>query len=116
MSLLAAPSTTGPTLSRATTERPSAPRPSRSEDLAVLTELVDALEADVTAGLVGLARSRRLRDRFAAVGLLAPSAGTRELRQALADLGQRLRADRGELPAARTVPSLAADTELPAAR
>ena len=112
MSLLAAPSTTGPTLSRATTERPGPPRPSRPEDLVVLVELVDALEAEVTAGVTGLARSRRLRDTFAAAGLLTPSAGTRELRQALADLGGRLRGE--DLPGSRTAPESVTDDELPA--
>jgi hypothetical protein len=62
----------------------------------VLIGLLAVLAGALVADDVGEHLADRLRQRFVRIGLMDAMAGSRELRQAINDLNQRLRYARGE--------------------
>ena len=74
----------------------SVPNPVHRRDAAVLIGITAILEGEIWAGSFDEHTARKVAERFAQAGLLAGDYDQRDLRQALADLNQRLRYAKGE--------------------
>src|ERR1700684_1717202 len=69
----------------------SVPNPVQHRDAAVLIGILAILEGEIWAGSFDEQTAGKIAERFAEQGLLAADYDQRDLRQALADLNQRLR-------------------------
>jgi hypothetical protein len=67
------------------------PRPVHRRDAAVLIGILAILESEIWAGNFDERIAGKVAERFAQEGLLAGHYDQRDLRQALADMNQRLR-------------------------
>jgi hypothetical protein len=74
----------------------SVPNPVQHRDAGVLIGILAVLEGAIWAGSFGEQTAGKVAERFAQEGLLAADYDQRDLRQALADLNQRLRYAAGE--------------------
>jgi hypothetical protein len=72
------------------------PNPVQHRDAAVLIGILAVLEGAIWAGSSGGQTAGKIAERLAREGLLAAGYSQRDLRQALADLNQRLRYAAGE--------------------
>jgi hypothetical protein len=72
------------------------PNPVQHRDAAVLIGILAVLEGAIWADSFGEQTAGKVAERFAQQGLLAADYDQRDLRQALADLNQRLRYAAGE--------------------